>query len=154
MALLTVAGITGIILVYLLLSAVIRTLTTARYALSPLSKVDKMTGDQFENYCLALLNKAGYKATRIGGSYDYGADLLITKYSGLKTDCVVQCKRYSAHVGNSAIQEAASAARYYKADRSCVITNSYFTKSAKALAQANDVILIDRDRLKKRDFRL
>lgn len=51
---------------------------------------------------------------------------------------------------NSAVQEAVVGKSYYHCDKVVVITNNYFTPSAKELAQSNDVILWDRDILKEK----
>jgi len=58
-----------------------------------------------------------------------------------------RAKRYASRVGVGAIQEISSAKNYYKADRTAVVTNNYFTDSAKELAKVNNVKLIDRDAL-------
>ncbi|MCL6573586.1 MAG: restriction endonuclease, partial [Bacillus sp. (in: Bacteria)] len=77
-------------------------------------------------------------------SGDYGADLLLTK--GAKK-VVVQAKRYSKDVGIKAVQEVIGAKSYYTAQDAWVVSNSYFTKAAKALAQKSNVLLVDRDEL-------
>ena len=46
----------------------------------------------------------------------------------------MQCKYYTYPVGNKAVQEAYSGAKFYDCDRSAVLTNSTFTKSARELA--------------------
>lgn len=111
-----------------------------------LSKVDRLSGIQFEKYLFHLFNKLGYKTKRTPDSSDFGADLIIKK-NGKKT--VVQAKRYKGKVGIKSIQEAHSSIAYYKCDKAMVVTNNYFTSGAKKLAQANQVELIDRDELKK-----
>ena len=61
---------------------------------------------------------------------------------------MIQSKLYFNHnVGNSAVQEIATARNYYRADIGMVITNSYFTKSAYSLAESNQITLIDRNTL-------
>jgi len=51
------------------------------------------------------------------------------------------------NVGIKAVQEMFSARNHYKADECWVITNSFFTKQAKKLADSNNVKLIDRPQL-------
>ena len=46
--------------------------------------------------------------------------------------------------------EVVGGARFYNATLCYVITNNYFTKSARQLADANNVILWDRDTLKEK----
>jgi restriction system protein len=75
---------------------------------------------------------------------------LIAKRNG-KT-IVIQAKRYEGSVGNRAVQEVVGAIKFYGADEGCVITSGTFTSSAKALAQKNNVKLIDGHALRDRDF--
>ena len=60
---------------------------------------------------------------------------------------VCQANCYSGAVTNSAVQEAVGANAYYRAKGSVVVTNSYFSKSARTLASANECQLIDRDEI-------
>ncbi len=106
-----------------------------------ISKIDALTGDEFEDICSLIFKYAGYNVEKTGGSGDYGADLVITK----RFKVVVQAKLYYNHgVGNKAVQEVSSALKYYKADFACVITNWKFTANAKTIAQIQNVVLIDR----------
>ena len=144
--------LTGILLfssVYFAFRYVSKRIRRRLYAGSTISKIDKMTGEQFENYLEAILSRSGYHVTRIGGSYDFGADLLIRK--GRKR-IVVQAKRYSSNVGNSAVQEVVGAKAFYKASGAAVITNSFFTKAAKELARVNNVMLLDRNDLRRQNL--
>ncbi len=115
-----------------------------RLAGSSLRKIDKMTGEEFEAYLGLLYDRKGYKVRYTPSSNDYGADLLIKK-KGVKT--VVQAKRYKNPVGEASVQQALSGKGYYDADQCIVITNSYFTPAAEALAERTGVTLIDRELL-------
>ena len=134
------------LVVFLLLTAAIRVLKERRLARSGIREVDRMTGRQFEEYLKALLRSLGYRVKLTRPSGDYGADLVVEK-DGIKT--VVQAKRHRKKVGIRAIQEAVAAVGYYKADNAMVITNSFFTKSARQLAEKNGVQLWDRNTLVK-----
>lgn len=110
-----------------------------------IDKLDCLDGHGLEEFLYVFFSSLGLKVSRTKKSRDYGADLIID-YKGKKI--VVQCKLYYNHsVGNSAIQEIATAKTYYLADKGIVITNSYFTKSAKNLSQTSNVTLIDRNDL-------
>ena len=106
--------------------------------------VDIMSGGEFEVFIGELFKSLGYKSSVTKLSGDQGVDVVLEK-SGLKTG--IQCKRYSGKISNKAVQEAVAGKAYYKLDKVMVITNSYFTQSAYTLAEANDVILWDRDTL-------
>lgn len=106
---------------------------------------DNMEGHAFEQFCAAVLAKNGFEDIRVTqGSGDQGVDIIAYK------DYVkygIQCKCYSSDIGNRAVQEVFAGKTYYQCHVGVVLTNRYFTKSAKELAQRNGVILWDRDRL-------
>jgi restriction system protein len=52
-------------------------------------------------------------------------------------------KRYLDGVGNSAVQEVVAGLSFHRCSRGVVITTGRFTASARALAAANHVELID-----------
>ncbi|MDM8151308.1 restriction endonuclease [Priestia megaterium] len=111
---------------------------------SNIKEIDVMNGAEFENYLDVLFKSIGYKTKVTPTSRDYGADLIITKNS---IKIAVQAKRYSEKVGISAVQQVSGAKSYYHAQEAWVVTNNYFTEPAKKLAAANNVGLIDRDKL-------
>tara|TARA_Y100000590_G_scaffold467033_1_gene644398 strand:- start:82 stop:2262 length:2181 start_codon:yes stop_codon:yes gene_type:complete len=111
-----------------------------------IENIDVMGGIEFEEFLSKLFTKMGYLSDVTQSSGDQGADLIIEK-NGKKT--VVQAKRYSDNVSNSAIQEAVAALKHYDCDSAMVVTTSNFTKGAKELAKSNNVQLIDRVKLKK-----
>lgn len=61
----------------------------------------------------------------------------------------IQCKCYSSEVGNKAVQETFSGKTFYNRHIGVVLTNNYFTASAKELAERNGIILWDRKQLLK-----
>lgn len=109
--------------------------------------VDMMNGSEFEYFVCELYKKMGYKAEVTKQSGDQGLDVIVEK--GDKR-IGVQAKCYSGTVGNSAVQEAVAGKNYYHCDKVVVVTNNYFTPSAKELAHSNDVVLWDRDILKEK----
>lgn len=111
-----------------------------------LQEIDVMTGHEFEVYLGELFKRHGYKTKVTSASGDYGADLILHK-DGQKI--VVQAKRYKNSVGIRAVQEIIPAIAYYKANVAWVVTNSYLTKQAQNLADANEVVVIDREELIK-----
>lgn len=115
-----------------------------RLSQSGINDIDKMDGKTFEKYLEVLFKKLGYRVERTRYVGDYGADLVVWK-NGIKT--VIQAKRYKNKVGVKAIQEAVAAKGYYQCDEAMVVTNSFYTKQAEKLAQANEVKLWNRDDL-------
>lgn len=107
--------------------------------------VDYMDGYAFEHYCAALLAQNGYDNVEVTkGSRDQGIDVLAYK-DGIKYG--IQCKCYSSDIGNKAVQEAFAGKAFYNCHVAVVLTNQHFTKSAKELAESNQVLLWDREKL-------
>ena len=108
---------------------------------------DELTGVDFEVYLANLLQSRGFEnVTRTPATGDQGADLLARK-DGRRI--AIQAKRYKGSVGNVAVQEIVGALKFYKADEGWGITSGTFTRSARALAQANGVRLVDGMGLRK-----
>jgi restriction system protein len=131
----------------LLMIGIMRILYQRKYerlSKSGILDIDKMSGTQFEEYLAVLFQNRGYKVKITKTSGDYGADLIIKKGS---ITTVIQAKRYSSKVGIKAVQEIHASMKYYNAERSMVVTNNYFTGPAIKLAAANEVELINRDKL-------
>lgn len=106
---------------------------------------DNLDGHQFEVFCAKVLEKNGYKNVEVTkGSGDQGVDILAER-DGIKY--AIQCKHYSQPVGNKAIQEIYTGMRFYHCHVGIVMTNNYFTQSAKDLAKENGIVLWDRDYL-------
>lgn len=73
-----------------------------------------------------------------------GADIIAHKDN---EKYVIQVKFYNNPVGNKAVQEVAGAIGMYKADKGIVVTNSTFTNSAIELAEANNIELVDGNKI-------
>ena len=135
----TIAAVSAAHLIFLFFLKKLRQL---KYLSSPLRKIDRMSGEQFEQWLKCYFEKAGYRVKTTAKSGDYGADLILTK-RGRKI--VVQAKRYKSRVGVEAVQQVIASMAHYRANSCIVATNSYFTKAARVLADDNGVTLMDRD---------
>lgn len=110
-----------------------------------ISSIDAMDGHTFESYCADLLRKNGfYNVSVTQASGDFGIDVLAEKDN---VTYAIQCKCYSGSVGNHAVQEAFSGARYYHRMVAVVMTNSRFTHAAVETAKQINVLLWDRDKI-------
>lgn len=105
-------------------------------------KIDCMSGIEFETYLSLQLQRMGFEVSTTKASSDYGADLILQRKA---YRIAVQAKRYQGKIGVKAVQEVIGSMAYYKAEKGLVITNSTYTTNAQKLADANDVILWDRD---------
>ena len=108
---------------------------------------DTMEGHDFEYYCADLLRNDGFYNVEVTqGSGDQGIDILAEK-AGIRYG--IQCKCYSNNIGNKAVQEAFAGKTFYHCHVAAVLTNRYFTRSAKQLAERDQVLLWDRDELER-----
>ncbi len=106
---------------------------------------DHMDGHAFEHFCAKVLVANGFENVRVTqGSGDQGIDIIAHK-DGIKYG--IQCKCYSADIGNKAVQEALGGRLYYNCHVGVVLTNRYFTKAAVDLAKSTSIVLWNRDKL-------
>lgn len=106
--------------------------------------MDNLDGKQFEKIVAEILQHNDYDDVYVTGKTgDQGGDIIATKND---QKLVIQAKRRSIDikVTNDAVQEVVAAIACYGCDKGIVVTNSFFTASAKALADANSIVLWDR----------
>lgn len=115
--------------------------------LTTIEDLDLMTGSQFEEFIAKLFSQMGYSTEITKASGDQGIDVIARKNNYL---VAIQAKCYNGVVGNHAIMEAVAGTKFYKANKCMVITNNYFTKSARELADVNNVQLWDREVLSEK----
>ena len=106
-----------------------------------LSDIDTMDGHEFETFLVDFVIKLGYRVERRKKSHEQGLDLLLERRDE-RIAC--QVKRNKKPVGNKAVQETTSAKLFYGCDSALVITNNFFTRDAKQLAEKCNVQLWDR----------
>lgn len=112
-----------------------------------ISNIDSMEGHEFEHFVADLLRKMDYQKVEVTrGSGDQGVDILAVKDD---VRYAIQCKCYTSDLGNTPIQEVNTGKMIYQCHVGIVVTNRYFTQSAKDAAKATGILLWDRDRLKK-----
>lgn len=80
------------------------------------------------------------------GSGDQGVDIIAEKDD---IRYAIQCKCYSSDLGNTPVQEVSAGRSMYHCQIGVVMTNRYFTKGARELANTTGVPLWDRDKLLK-----
>jgi restriction system protein len=123
-----------------------RKLTLESISTAQQLKFSGLSPSDFENLLYRLFQNMGYAVQRTGRTGDQGADLIANQ--GADVRLLIQAKRYNGHpVGNSAVQEAVAAQKYYSCNGAMVVTSASFTKEAGALAKANNVGLVGGHRL-------
>jgi hypothetical protein len=104
-----------------------------------------MDGFDFEKYAGELLHNNGFERIEVTQqSGDFGVDIIAYK-DDIKYS--IQCKKYSSPVGIKAVQEVIGSKTMNNCHVAVVLSNNYFTNSAKELAKKNNVLLWDRDKL-------
>lgn len=125
-------------------TAKIKKLNREKVKVYEVSQIDQLTGIEFEVLLKELFEKMGYNVSLTKKSYDFGADLVISKKG---KSSIVQAKCFAGTVGAKAIQEVVAAKKHYKTEDALAVTNRKFSKEAETLALENNVKLIERDML-------
>lgn len=112
-----------------------------------LTRVDEMTGRQFEDLIATLMRADGYREVKIiGRGGDQGAD--ITGRASDGAPVAVQCQRHARPIGAAAVRDFISALRgTYTGRHGIFVTSTTFTEGATEEAQEAGITLIDRDHL-------
>lgn len=121
--------------------------TVNNQTLTTIEDIDLMTGSEFEEFVAKLFRQMGYTTEVTKASGDQGIDVIAKKNNYV---VAIQAKCYNGVVGNHAIMEAVAGTKFYNANKCMVITNNYFTKSARDLANVNNVQLWDREVLSEK----
>lgn len=100
---------------------------------------EAMSPLDYERYCAAQLEAAGWSCEVTKASGDQGADI-VARQGG--ATLVVQCKKYGQPVGNAAVQEVIAAKAHLKARFAAVVSNAAYTRSAVELAGSTGVLLL------------
>ena len=108
-----------------------------------IKELASLSGIDFETAVAGVLLGRGWHVSATAATGDQGADIIATKG---ERRVIIQAKRYSGAVGNKAVQEVVGAIPFYGGTEGCVVTNSTFTPAARALAQKNNIRLIDGSR--------
>ena len=109
-----------------------------------LADIQSMDGLVFERYVAELLGVQGYSNIRLTERFDMGVDIIAIK-DGIQWG--IQVKRYRNIVKAEAVRQVVTALNNYGCQRAMVVTNSYYSRPAKLLAESNKCVLVDRDML-------
>jgi restriction system protein len=93
---------------------------------------------------VSLFREMGYAVEITSGTTDSGIDLLLRKNNQL---IAVQCKRWSAPVGEPVVRDFYSALMSSGAQSGYVVTTSTFTSHAYSFAQGKPIQLVDLEAL-------
>ena len=113
-----------------------------RFRAVRIAGVDQMDGFVFEKYVAELLKHQGFQHIQLTEKYDLGIDA-IAERDGERWG--IQIKRNRDKTKALSVRQAVTALNHYRCTRAMVVSNNYFTGSAKQLATSNRCVLIDRD---------
>lgn len=105
---------------------------------------DEMSGLDYERLCAGILKDASWKVSDTKRSGDQGVDLIGEK---APYRVAFQCKRYSAKIGNKAVQEVVAGMKLYGCNIGVVVAPNGYTASARTLASNHNVLLAHHDDL-------
>ena len=108
------------------------------------SNVCSMTAVAFKEFTVSLFREMGYTVEITPGTSDNGIDLLLRKNNQL---IAVQCKRWSAPVGEPVVRDFYSALMSSGAQSGYVVTTSTFTSHAYSFAEGKPIQLVDLEAL-------
>jgi len=108
--------------------------------------LEGISGSEFEKIITELFKKLGYTVSITKGSGDEGIDLFLEK-EGLRAG--VQCKRWKTMIGQRVVREFYGSLIHAKLKKGFVITTSRFSKAAKDFVRGKQVVLIDREELRR-----
>jgi len=110
--------------------------------------IDKLDGIAFEDLVEKLISKMGFITERTKRSFDGGIDIIaINEQPLFNGKYIIQCKRYSKSIGEPVLRDLYGVVNSEHANKGILITNSYFTKSAKEFAKNKPLELIDGGKL-------
>lgn len=113
-----------------------------QHQIEKMKEADYLNETEFEYFIAELFEKMGYNIYVTKQSNDFGIDVIArNEFVGIG----IQCKHLQGgFLGIPAVQEVVAGLPHYFLDKGIVVTNRYFTPSAKKLAEENRILLIDR----------
>ncbi|WP_052144739.1 restriction endonuclease [Halalkalibacter okhensis] len=116
----------------------------SRHLSSELLNIDELPDKEFQQLLVPLFQKQGYSVSKTRVNRKAQPDLILRK-KGLKA--IVVAKRQANQVPAAFVQDVLTLKPNFQAKQVIIVTNSHFTNSAKRVARANKITLIDRDSL-------
>lgn len=99
---------------------------------------------EFEFLVAQFFEAKGYAVEMVGGSGDFGVDLIARKGA---EKLAVQVKRHNKKIGPTAIQEVYAGGSHWHCNAFAVATSSFFTVNARTMAKSLGVHLYERGQI-------
>ena len=108
---------------------------------------DHMDIPEFELFCCDILEKNGFAGISITKfPEDQGIDIIAFKNG---TRYGIRCKCGASIIGIATVQKVLAGKKYFECQIAAIMTNQYFAQDAKVLAEREEILLWDRDRLNR-----
>jgi len=104
---------------------------------------------EFEEFIAEMFKKLGYRARKTSNSGDYGVDVIAEK-NGEKLAIQVKRHKVSNKVGSPTVRDTLGSKHKIDADKTMIVTTSYFTQPAKEQARNSPIKLWDKDKLRRK----
>lgn len=115
-----------------------------RIRMAVLTEADSANAEAFVHYVADLLQTQGYVVQKPTRPLDRRIDLLLTRG---KEHIACRLQRHAGKVDTQTVIETLAGMEAHGCERALVLTTQFFTRSAQALADRKDCIVIDRARL-------
>jgi hypothetical protein len=113
------------------------------------SKLDNMSGHEFESFVEELIKRMGFSVDERKLTADGGVDILAHSHEPLfEGKYIIQCKRYNQKVPEAPVRDLYGVVHSRNANKGILITNSDFTRAARDFAEGKQIELIDGAKLK------
>ena len=114
------------------------------------SKIDNMSGQEFEEVVSRLLYKMGFEVETTKVTGDGGIDIIAKSEKPIiEGRYIIQCKRHDSNISEPVIRDLFGVMTSERANKGILITNSCFTTASIAFAKEKPIELIDGDNLRK-----
>lgn len=132
--------------IFLAIRYYIRYTKELRLIQSGIDEIDRMEGEEFEEFLKTFFQAEGLSA-ELTTPEDRKADIILTDRHGRKTAVQARRSEPKKRVGKQSVRELLEAKSQRGYSHAMIVTNSRFTKWANDFARENNVELWDRDAL-------
>lgn len=121
-----------------------------RAAMLGLDRIQKMSGEEFEDFLAKLFQRMGYRVEQTRKQGDFGADLILTdRRTGRRTAVQAKCWNDKQTIGVPDLHEVFGGAAFYDCQDRLFVSTCRYTEPARVMAQKTGTRLWDLDDLAK-----
>ncbi len=116
-----------------------------------IEEIDKMTGEQFEDFLFWYYKKCNYQIMKTPKTNDNGIDLILTFFNDetkRNMNIGIQAKRWSNPIPKKEVVKMSEGKDFYKLDYLWIITTSRLTIEANLYATNHEITVQNRENIK------